>query len=153
MSSFKSRTAVKIVLPDAKNRMNAARSAHDVNKNFAKNLNENEEEESGEGSQYSNDSFDLDCESDSDIELMLKSLIAKSTTSKTNKSFSNDKLRDIERRNAILMNKILSHSKRPNQYVPKTAQTNKVSSAEINRKKQQQKIDYENMVGIEFPVA
>lgn len=62
-----------------------------------------------------------------------------------NKTFSEEKLRDIERRNAILMEKLIKNSQRPNQYkcVPIP---NKVASAAINRRRQQEKINRDNLV-------
>ncbi|XP_044753600.1 uncharacterized protein LOC123313008 [Coccinella septempunctata] len=62
-----------------------------------------------------------------------------------NKTFSDNRLRDIERDNSILMSKILSKSKRPKQY--KIYQQPQIkSSFDINRKKAQTKIEYENKI-------
>lgn len=63
-----------------------------------------------------------------------------------NKTFSGDRLREIERKNAILIDKILANSRRPSQYRSTPVPSTKVSSAEINRRKQQAKIDRDNMV-------
>lgn len=64
---------------------------------------------------------------------------------KTNKTFSDDKLREIERRNAILMDKLIKNSQRPNQYGT-TPVPSKVASAAINRRRQQEKINRDNLV-------
>lgn len=62
-----------------------------------------------------------------------------------NKTFPEEKLRDIERKNAILMDKILANNKRRNQYkFPIKYNGPAISSAAINRKKNQIKINYEN---------
>lgn len=67
-----------------------------------------------------------------------------------NKTFTEDKLRDIQRTNVILMNKILKYSDRPNQYrtASNTRNSNKMTSTAINRRKQQQKINHDNLVVI-----
>ncbi|XP_017786214.1 PREDICTED: cilia- and flagella-associated protein 97-like [Nicrophorus vespilloides] len=54
-------------------------------------------------------------------------------------------LREIERKNNILMQKILRHSKRPSQY-KLAPQHSKVSNSLVNRKKQQQKIEKDNLI-------
>lgn len=59
------------------------------------------------------------------------------------KTFSDNRLRDIERDNSILMSKIISKTKRPKQY--KIYQQPQIkSSFDINRRKAQAKIEYEN---------
>ncbi|XP_076273821.1 cilia- and flagella-associated protein 97-like [Rhynchophorus ferrugineus] len=64
-----------------------------------------------------------------------------------NKTFSSEKLRDIERKNAILVDKILYHSRRPNQHRPHPSYPTKtVTSSEINRKRHQEKINRENQM-------
>lgn len=65
-----------------------------------------------------------------------------------NKTFSSDALRNIERTNIILMQKILSNNKRVNQYkiAPKCATINKVASSAINRRKDQDKIARDNQI-------
>lgn len=66
-----------------------------------------------------------------------------------NKTFSSEKLREIERRNAILVDKILYHSRRPNQHrLHDSYPIKTVTSAEINRKRHQEKINRENQVQI-----
>ncbi|KAJ8984557.1 hypothetical protein NQ317_006843 [Molorchus minor] len=64
-----------------------------------------------------------------------------------NKTFSTEKIRNIDRENEILMNKILSNSRRVNQHktVPKTSKLNTTSAA-INRKKNQDKIARDNQI-------
>lgn len=62
-----------------------------------------------------------------------------------NKTFTQDRLWDIERDNAILMDKILANNKRRNQYkYPTALKGPAISSAAINRKRNQMKINYEN---------
>ncbi|KAL3268219.1 hypothetical protein HHI36_007343 [Cryptolaemus montrouzieri] len=62
-----------------------------------------------------------------------------------NKTFNDTRLRDIERDNSILMTKILSKSRRPKQY--KIYQQPQIkSSFDINRRKAQAKIEYENKI-------
>ncbi|VEN39390.1 unnamed protein product [Callosobruchus maculatus] len=65
-----------------------------------------------------------------------------------NKTFSSGALWEIERNNKILMQKIVSNSKRKNQYVtaPKRAPVNIVSSAAINRRKFNEKIARDNQI-------
>lgn len=64
------------------------------------------------------------------------------------KTFTQKQLQDIERKNAILMQKILKNNRRKNNYTvpPKYAETKKVASATINRRKQQEIINKNNMV-------
>ncbi|XP_045474333.1 uncharacterized protein LOC123680463 [Harmonia axyridis] len=62
-----------------------------------------------------------------------------------NKTFNDNRLRDIERDNSILMSKILSKSKRPKQY--KIYEQPQIkSSFDINRRRAQAKIEYENKI-------
>lgn len=63
----------------------------------------------------------------------------------TNKTFSEEKLREIERRNAMLMDKLIRNSQRSNQYRSVPIPT-KVASAAINRRRQQEKINRDNLV-------
>ncbi|KAF5302354.1 hypothetical protein FQA39_LY10393 [Lamprigera yunnana] len=51
-----------------------------------------------------------------------------------NKTFSNEKVRDIERRNAILLKKIAAHSQRSNRFTPAPV-NEKLSNSAVNRKK------------------
>lgn len=89
---------------------------------------------------------DEDCSDDSDnsdLQSILDKMEAKEVQS--NKTFPEDKLREIERRNAILMNKLIKSSQRPNQYGCTTIPT-KLTSAAINRRRQQEKINRDNLV-------
>ncbi|XP_066152481.1 cilia- and flagella-associated protein 97-like [Euwallacea fornicatus] len=63
-----------------------------------------------------------------------------------NKTFSAYKIREIERGNAMLVNKILCHHRRPNQYKMSAACLSKVTSSEINRRRHQEKIIRENEI-------
>nr|CAH7719932.1 unnamed protein product [Callosobruchus chinensis] len=65
-----------------------------------------------------------------------------------NKTFSSGALWEIERSNKILMQKIVSNTKRKNQYItaPKCAPVNKISSAAINRKKYNEKVARDNQI-------
>lgn len=63
-----------------------------------------------------------------------------------NKSFSASEVRDIERKNAILMSRIASHNRKPSQYRMDPGYFTKVSNSQVNRKKMQQQIERENMV-------
>lgn len=67
-------------------------------------------------------------------------------TVQQNKTFSSEKVREIERRNSMLVNKILYHNRRPNQYKPSVASFPKVTSAEINRRRFNEKIAKDNQV-------
>lgn len=79
---------------------------------------------------------------ESDIQLLLDKLEEKPKPN--NKTFSEEQLREIERRNSILMDKILKNNRRPNQYGSSIPNVNKVTSAEINRRRRQTQIDREN---------
>lgn len=73
---------------------------------------------------------------------------------KKNKTFSSEKLRDIDRTNSILMKKIISNSRRPSQYSFIDSNRQSQTSAAINRRRQQKKIDQDNMVSrIMFSVS
>lgn len=67
-----------------------------------------------------------------------------------NKTFSAEKIREIERGNARLVDKILYHNRRPNQYKSATNILPKVTSSEINRRRHQEKISRENEVSGDF---
>lgn len=66
---------------------------------------------------------------------------------KINKTFSTFQLREIDNDNNVLMKKVLAHSVRPNQHQTRTF-TPKLTSAEVNRRKFQKKINRENLVRI-----
>lgn len=82
-------------------------------------------------------------EEDEDLQNILAEM--EGTDVNLNKTFPEHKLREIERRNAILMTKLIKNNHRPNQYgcvnVP-----SKVASATINRRRQQEKINRDNLV-------
>ncbi|XP_057651807.1 uncharacterized protein LOC130891218 [Diorhabda carinulata] len=63
-----------------------------------------------------------------------------------NRTFPDPELREIERNNEILMKKILYHNRRPNQYQSKSSGFKLLSSAAINRKRQEAKIARENQI-------
>lgn len=62
-----------------------------------------------------------------------------------NKTFNYFQIREIEQDNNVLMKKVLAHSTRRKQYTT-NEHVPKISSAEVNRKKLQKKIDHENLV-------
>ncbi|KAK5643434.1 hypothetical protein RI129_007279 [Pyrocoelia pectoralis] len=62
-----------------------------------------------------------------------------------NKTFSSEQTREIERRNGILMNKILAHNKRESRYGP-TPVKQKLSSSALNRKRKDTEISRNNLV-------
>ncbi|KAL1506830.1 hypothetical protein ABEB36_006120 [Hypothenemus hampei] len=63
-----------------------------------------------------------------------------------NKTFSMEKIREIERKNAMLVDRILYHNGRPNQYKISNVYKPKVTSSEINRRRHQEKIIRENEI-------
>lgn len=69
-------------------------------------------------------------------------------TRRINMSFTNDRLREIERHNHILLNKILSVRGNNKSSIPSRSEPIRkpVSSAAVLRKQQQRKIDHDNMV-------
>ncbi|KAB0799345.1 hypothetical protein PPYR_07225 [Photinus pyralis] len=62
-----------------------------------------------------------------------------------NKTFSMEQTREIERRNDILMKKILAHSKRESRYGPNPVYK-KLSSSALNRKKKDMEISRNNLM-------
>ncbi|XP_053616600.1 cilia- and flagella-associated protein 97-like [Plodia interpunctella] len=70
------------------------------------------------------------------------------TTRRVNMSFTNDRLREIERHNHILLTKILSaRNQRKSSIPPREPPIRKpMSSAAVMRKKQQRQIDHDNMI-------
>lgn len=111
-------------------------SNRDVDKNSAVEDGESENET------YSDDEGGEDAESD--VDSILEKL-GGTQANKPNKTFSENKLREIERRNVILMDKLIKNSQRPNQY-GSTPLPSKTTSAAINRKRQQEKINRDNLV-------
>lgn len=69
-------------------------------------------------------------------------------TRRINMSFTNERLREIERHNHILLTKILSARNSKKSSIPPREQTARrpVPSAAVSRKSQQRQIDRENMV-------
>ncbi|XP_030749897.1 uncharacterized protein LOC115877738 [Sitophilus oryzae] len=114
------------------------------------------DEESNDEGSCSTDSEEetsSSCTNNSIIELSLGRLSSQTSRSTfrrsvlPNKSFSSEKVRDIERRNAILVEKILYHNRRPNQYKTYASQpVKKATSSEINRRRHQEKISRENEI-------
>lgn len=103
----------------------------------------------GLSEEYSSDSDEDVTDADSDMKLILEALQKDEKAKRSaNKTFSEDKLRDIERRNSLLMGKILAHSRRPSQYSAIAQNNQKVSSATINRKNAQKRIDHDNLVSL-----
>lgn len=108
--------------------------------------------EDNNDSKYANESFedDTDDEVSLDMNFVLNDLQNNVCQRRvqTNKTFSSEQLRDIERTNGILMSKILSNNKRVNQYkiAPKTTKLNTISSAAVNRKRNQEKIARDNQI-------
>lgn len=85
---------------------------------------------------------------DTEIQLIIEAL--EKTSEKNgkyyNKTFPDYKLREIERNNTLLMNKILSNSTRKNMYPDVKLAPIKVTSNSINRRRKQQEIDHHNLV-------
>lgn len=118
--------------------------------------------------EYENELFEDDDDDDrgegehnncyEDISLDLRSEISTSEKSNSSilhlprsslsKTFSSEKLRDIELKNMILMKKILSNNKRSNQYnIPgRQNPITKVTSAAINRRRFEEKICKDNQI-------
>ncbi|XP_013141161.1 PREDICTED: cilia- and flagella-associated protein 97-like [Papilio polytes] len=69
-------------------------------------------------------------------------------TRRVNMSFTNERLREIERHNHILLNKILSARNSRKSSIPPREQParNPVPAAAVHRKLQQKKIDHDNMI-------
>lgn len=66
-----------------------------------------------------------------------------------NKTFSDTQLREIERDNGILLGKIMQNNKRQNQYTkPPKGPVSKITSSALNRRREQKKIDCENLVSL-----
>lgn len=80
------------------------------------------------------------------IDILQREEIVKEKNGRKNKTFSSEKLRDIDRTNTILMKKIISNSRRPSQYTVMESNRQLQNSAAINRRRQQKKIDQDNMV-------
>lgn len=109
-----------------------------------------EEDDDGDEEEHnnSNEDFSLDLRSEISTSEKSSSSLLHLPRNPVNKTFSSEKLRDIELTNMILMKKILSNNKRPNQYnVPERQNPiKKVTSAAINRKKFEDKIFRDNQI-------
>lgn len=75
-----------------------------------------------------------------------KSKKERNNRAEKNRTFTSYQIREIENDNSVLMKKVLNQSKRPKQYTTTTNPIVKISSAEVNRRKLQKKIDHENLV-------
>ncbi|EFA02430.2 UPF0501 protein KIAA1430-like Protein [Tribolium castaneum] len=100
---------------------------------------------------YENETFEEDSREDDSYEEMSQSTLEQlrdSHKARTfpNKTFTSSQIREIERQNTILMNKILTYNRKPSK--PKVTLPNRYhpTSAAINRKKNQKKIDWENQI-------
>ncbi|KAJ8919443.1 hypothetical protein NQ315_016541 [Exocentrus adspersus] len=121
------------------------------NESEAENLtscSQTESSSAGNNSKYSGESFEEDDDDGDEVSFDISCMQHSICQGARNKTFSPEKLRDIERTNGILMNKILSNNKRVNQYTvaPKTTKLKTVSSAAINRKRNQEKIARDNQM-------
>lgn len=94
---------------------------------------------------YASDSFEDD-DSIEDNVTQCSNISNKSSKNCLNKTFTPLQISKIEMENQILMNKILMYDRKPSR--PKINLTCRFqqSSAAINRKKNQRRIDYENQV-------
>ena len=109
------------------------------------------DELSADEENYDNESFEDDSQDeDADFEELSLSTLERlkdihKPTVFPNRTFTPAQIREIERENAILMNKILTYSRKPAR--PKSL-PNKyhVTSSAINRRRAQKKIDWENQV-------
>lgn len=108
------------------------------------------ENESFEDDDVDNHNEDISLDLRSETSVSQKSDISVSSLPRPiNKTFSTDKLREIEQKNMILMQKILSNNKRANQYnnsSDRVNQSNKVASATINRRRFQEKVFNDNQI-------
>lgn len=83
----------------------------------------------------------------SDLDSVLEALGSCSTSSSSGKpkTFSSDKMREIERNNGLLLKRIIANNHRPNQFNVNVKPV-KVSHASVNRKKRQDQINHDNLV-------
>lgn len=83
----------------------------------------------------------------SDLDSVLEALgrCSTSSSSRKPKTFSGDKMREIERNNGILLKRIIANNHRPNQFNADVKPV-KVSHASVNRKKRQDQINHDNLV-------
>lgn len=75
----------------------------------------------------------------------------KDSKSKQNKTFTYFQIREIDQGNVSLVKRVLSHTNRTPKFKTDNLVT-KVSSAEINRKKLQKKIDHDNLVSFKIMI-
>lgn len=72
------------------------------------------------------------------------------TRSSSNRTFSDEKNREIERENSILMKKILANNQRKNHYAATLGNyDNRITSNCLNMKRKQREIDYHNLVSFD----
>ncbi|GJQ77279.1 hypothetical protein Trydic_g20703 [Trypoxylus dichotomus] len=81
-----------------------------------------------------------------DIELPVEESRMRKNVKNYNKTFSENVIREIERTNNILMNKILSNSVRQSQYPAVNIPVIRNTSNSINRRRRQQEIDRNNLL-------
>lgn len=101
-----------------------------------------------------NDNYNDDLQHEqqgSDLDSVLEALGRCSTSSSSGKpkTFSSDKMREIERNNGLLLKRIIANNHRPNQFNVNVKPV-KVSHASVNRKKRQDQINHDNLVSILF---
>lgn len=97
-----------------------------------------------------NDDYNDDLEHEqqgSDLDSVLEALGRCSTSSSSGKpkTFSSDKMREIERNNGILLKRIIANNHRSNKFNVNVKPV-KVSHASVNRKKRQDQINHDNLV-------
>lgn len=97
---------------------------------------------------YASDTFEEDVDDNDSIEDSVTqcSNISKSSESCLKKTFTSSQIKKIERENEILMNKILIYERKPSKPKITISYRLQQSSAAINRKKNQRRIDFENQV-------
>lgn len=66
-------------------------------------------------------------------------------TRSQNKTFANNKIRELEHTNSLLMKKILSYNQKCNDF-KEPPKIHLLTSSALNRKKQQKQIDHDNLV-------
>ena len=73
------------------------------------------------------------------------------TRSSSKRTFSDEKTREIERENSILMKKILANDQRKNHHAATLGNCdNRVTSNCLNMRRRQREIDYHNLVGNQY---
>lgn len=111
---------------------------------------DDDDDDGGDEDDYRNDTEDISLDLRSEMSDSQKSNISLSRLPRPiNKTFSSERLREIEHRNMLLMRKILSNSKRANQYnnaIDYSKQPKQITSAAINRRKFQEKVFQDNQL-------